>query len=87
MAVLGAYVFVYLYRWEWNRALFAGVLFVAAEVALGLARVCSTSCDGWEPAPIPGVLARITRRRPAPSAPSPGCRRKTGDQSACSSRC
>jgi hypothetical protein len=30
----GVYVFVYLYRWEWNRALMAGVLFVAAEVAL-----------------------------------------------------
>lgn len=30
----GAYLFVYLYRWEWNRALIAGVIFVAAEVAL-----------------------------------------------------
>ena len=30
----GAYVFVYLYRWEWNRALVSGVIFLAAEVAL-----------------------------------------------------
>jgi hypothetical protein len=30
----GAYVFVYLYRWEWNRAIISGVIFVAAEVAL-----------------------------------------------------
>ncbi len=30
----GGYVFVYLYRWEWNRAILSGVLFVAAEIAL-----------------------------------------------------
>ena len=30
----GAYVFIYLYRWEWNRALIAGVLFIATEVGL-----------------------------------------------------
>jgi hypothetical protein len=30
----GWYVFVYLYRWEWNRALISGVIFVAAELAL-----------------------------------------------------
>lgn len=30
----GAYVFVYLYRWEWNRALIAGVIFIAAEIGL-----------------------------------------------------
>jgi hypothetical protein len=30
----GAYVFIYLYRWEWNRALIAGMFFVAAEIAL-----------------------------------------------------
>jgi hypothetical protein len=30
----GWYVFVYLYRWEWNRALVSGVIFLAAEVAL-----------------------------------------------------
>jgi hypothetical protein len=30
----GVYVFVYLYRWEWNRAIMAGVIFIAAEIAL-----------------------------------------------------
>ena len=30
----GWYVFVYLYRWEWNRALVSGIIFLAAEVAL-----------------------------------------------------
>lgn len=30
----GAYFFVYLYRWEWNRALTSGVIFLAVEVML-----------------------------------------------------
>lgn len=30
----GVYVFVYLYRWEWNRALVSGVIFVATEVGV-----------------------------------------------------
>ena len=30
----GAYVFVYLYRWEWNRAQVSAAIFVAAEVGL-----------------------------------------------------
>jgi hypothetical protein len=30
----GAYTIVYLYRWEWNRAVIAGLFFVAAELAL-----------------------------------------------------
>lgn len=34
MSVAGWYVAVYLARWEWNRALMAGVIFVAAEIAL-----------------------------------------------------
>ena len=39
LAASGFYVFIYLYRWEWNRALMAGVLFVAAEIALATALV------------------------------------------------
>ena len=35
----GIYTIVYVYRWEWNRALFVGMLFVAVEVALALALV------------------------------------------------
>ena len=30
----GAYLFVYIYRWEWHRALLVGVLFLAALLAL-----------------------------------------------------
>ena len=37
LVAAGFYVFVYLYRWEWNRAIMAGVLFVAAEIALATA--------------------------------------------------
>jgi hypothetical protein len=31
----GVYLLVYLYRWEWNRALVSGVFFLAAQMALG----------------------------------------------------
>ena len=34
MLISGWYVFVYLYRWEWNRAIVAGIIFLAAEVGL-----------------------------------------------------
>jgi hypothetical protein len=27
-------VFVYLYRWEWNRALVSGLIFLAAEIGM-----------------------------------------------------
>jgi hypothetical protein len=30
----GAYLFIYLYRWEWNRAHTAGVFLIVAEIAL-----------------------------------------------------
>jgi hypothetical protein len=30
----GAYVFIYLVRWEWNRALIAGLFFQAVEMVL-----------------------------------------------------
>lgn len=33
------YIFVYLYRWEWDRALFVTMLFVAIEIALATAMV------------------------------------------------
>jgi hypothetical protein len=34
LVATGSYVFVYLYRWEWNRALISAALFLAAEVAV-----------------------------------------------------
>lgn len=39
VAATGVYLFVYLVRWEWHRALVAGVLFVAAELALAAAAI------------------------------------------------
>ncbi len=35
----GTYMFIYLYRWEWNRAVMAGVIFIAAEIALAAAAI------------------------------------------------
>ncbi|HEX9681746.1 MAG TPA: hypothetical protein VGA13_01570 [Acidimicrobiales bacterium] len=32
--VTGAYTLIYLYRWEWNRAIIVGLFFVATEVAV-----------------------------------------------------
>jgi hypothetical protein len=34
LVVSGAYLMIYLYRWEWNRAMVAGLFFVATEVAV-----------------------------------------------------
>jgi hypothetical protein len=34
LAASGAYVFVYLYRWEWNRAQVSAAIFIAAEVGI-----------------------------------------------------
>lgn len=38
-ASAGAYLFVYLFRWEWNRAVMAGLFFIAAEIALVAAAI------------------------------------------------
>jgi hypothetical protein len=58
----GLYFFVYLWRWEWNRALIAGILFVATEVAMATATILDrlhrlTSAN-------PAVLARIKETAP-----------------------
>ena len=60
------YFFVYLWRWEWNRALIAGVLFIATEVAMGCAIVLSRlrRIDDRLQAPDPAVLARIRETAP-----------------------
>lgn len=34
LALSATYLVIYLYRWEWNRAIISGLFFVAAEVAL-----------------------------------------------------
>jgi hypothetical protein len=39
MGASGAYLFIYLYRWEWNRAIMAGVFLIAAEIAFVAAAI------------------------------------------------
>ncbi|WP_007517408.1 hypothetical protein [Pseudofrankia saprophytica] len=71
----GLYFFVYLYRWEWNRALVSGLIFLAVEVALvglvvssrltRLTRAVETSAD--HPARRSRIAAHL---REAPDEPS-----------------
>ena len=51
----GAYLLVYLYRWEWNRAMIAGLFFVAAEIGLAAATILAR---------IARVEARLMREHP-----------------------
>ena len=77
MAASGSYVFVYLYRWEWNRALISAAIFIAAEVALFgaicLARVARVDrrLDGFvRHGPIDErVERRLQENTPAPAKP------------------
>jgi hypothetical protein len=73
LAYSGAYVFVYLYRWEWNRALTAGLFFLAAEIGLAAAflgeriRKLERRLDGEPDAGDPAytqVRARLTESSP-----------------------
>jgi hypothetical protein len=68
MATTALYFFVYLWRWEWNRALIAGVLFVATEVAMASATVLNRlhGLSDRLAAPDPGVLSRIRESAPPP---------------------
>jgi hypothetical protein len=78
MAASGSYVFVYLYRWEWNRALISAAIFVAAEVtligAISLARLARLDrrLDGLTGARVPiddRVRRRLQETVPEPSKP------------------
>lgn len=65
----GTYIGVYLYRWEWNRALIAGMFFVIAEVGLGLGLVLARLGKIEERIGSPNhpdVLGRIQETAPAP---------------------
>lgn len=71
----GAYIFVYLYRWEWNRALIAGLFFVAAEIGLMGAALfermkrLEARMDQRPSGAEPVVLERILESRPLPRRP------------------
>jgi hypothetical protein len=62
----GVYTLVYLYRWEWNRALFTSLLFIAIEVgivgAVVLRRVARLERTVVQPQP--RVLERIEDAAP-----------------------
>lgn len=72
----GAYVFVYLGRWEWNRAILAGIFFLAAEVAIAAAivldrvkRMERRVGGSARPEGPPPALERIRETAPPPSDP------------------
>ena len=76
MVAAGWYVFVYLYRWEWNRALVSGIIFLAAEIALLGALVLERLAQlkrrlaRLDAAPNgERVLRRLRERAPAPASP------------------
>ncbi len=68
LAATGLYFFVYLWRWEWNRALIAGILFVATELAIASVTVLGRlrSMEHRLQAPDRAVLARIRESAPPP---------------------
>lgn len=72
LAASGAYVFVYLYRREWNRAIIAGTFFLATEVALlgsavltRLRALDATGARARARAPRPHAAHRLHRGRHA----------------------
>jgi hypothetical protein len=74
LAASGTYTFVYLYRWEWNRALMSAAIFIAAEVAMmgsllaQRLKVIGQRLDAHE-APAPPQTVRLERiRSSAPPA-------------------
>ncbi|HEX4978459.1 MAG TPA: hypothetical protein VFV35_00195 [Acidimicrobiales bacterium] len=75
LAAAGAYVLVYLVRWEWHRALVAGVFMLALEIGVGLAfvferlRSIEARLDGPERERLDATRRAITDARP--NAPRP----------------
>ena len=63
LGLSGAYLIIYLYRWEWNRAIISGLFFVAAEVALATSMITRR------------LRAMERRQDPAAERPSPVLRR------------
>ena len=76
LAASGAYALIYLFRWEWHRAIITALFFVAAEIGLGLALILRRLARleqhldelAKRPAPPatvdPAVLARIQDAAP-----------------------
>lgn len=72
LAASGTYMFVYLYRWEWNRTLIAGLFFLAAEIGLIgaaiLERLKKMESRMTATAAEPPALAAIQETAPEPKA-------------------
>jgi hypothetical protein len=81
-AACAVYTIVYLYRWEWHRAIVAGIFLLVAEVALATAalmrrlgalerRLTDQVAAGRSRAaePSPAVLERVREAAPAPRPP------------------
>lgn len=83
LAASGAYALIYLFRWEWHRAIITALFFVAAEVGLGvsvvlrrigrleqqIAALADSGVAANGSAVDPNVLARIHASAPEPSKP------------------
>jgi hypothetical protein len=79
-ATCGAYSLVYLYRWEWHRAILAGVFLVVAEVALATSvllrrlgalerRLTDVAEAASRPSPQPEILVHLRESAPEPRPP------------------
>lgn len=55
----GSYTLVYLYRWEWNRALISGLFFLASEIAMATSLILRR-LSAPAPAPAPGPALPAT---------------------------
>jgi len=77
LAASGAYTFIYLYRWEWNRALMSAAIFIAAEVAVmgsllsQRLKVISHRLDDQAAAPSRPAPAAVLRRERIHAAQPP----------------
>lgn len=80
LAASGTYVLVYLFRWEWHRAIITGIFFLAAETALAVmvvlhrldsieARMEGLARGGGHAVTTDPVLERLRSTAPEPSKP------------------
>jgi hypothetical protein len=83
LAASGAYALIYLFRWEWHRAIITALFFIAAEVGLvasilmrrltrleqRLDELAGPGGDGARPGADPAVLARLQETAPPTSQP------------------
>jgi hypothetical protein len=83
LAASGAYALIYLFRWEWHRAIITALFFIAAEVGLvasmlmrrlkrlehRLDELAGSGAQGGRSGADPAVLARLQETAPPPSRP------------------